>query len=166
MPYGWTGLLPMGTGPMTDGLMESALRICAAVVAGGVVGLNRDLHGKPTGIRAHALVALGAALFVMASTELALAGSDANTVSRVIQGEVGGIGFLGAGVILRGADDQRIFHVATAASIWVTAALGVACGIGAWRLVVPAAIAVMVILVVGSRIDRGLRGKLGAEEDP
>ncbi len=150
---------------MLDGMMEPAFRICAAVVAGGVVGLDRDLHGKPTGVRAHALVALGAALFVMSSTELGLAGSDANSVSRVMQGVVGGIGFLGAGVILRGADGQRIFHVATAASIWVTAALGVACGIGAWRLVIPAAIAVVAILVVGSRIDRGLHGKLGTKED-
>lgn len=98
-----------------DGVLEPALRIASAVLAGGIVGFNRDLHGKPTGIRAHALVALGAALFVMASTEYGIADSDGNMVSRVIQGVVGGIGFLGAGVILRGDDGRRIFHVATAA---------------------------------------------------
>ena len=150
---------------MLDGLAEPALRLAAALVAGGIVGLNRDLHGKPTGVRAHALVALGAALFVMSSTELGIAGSDGNVVSRVIQGVVGGIGFLGAGVILRGDDGRRIFHVATAASIWVTAALGVACGLGAWRLVILSIVAVVLILVVGSKIDHALYGKLGKEDD-
>ena len=148
-----------------DGLLEPTLRIAAAVLAGGIVGLNRDLHGKPTGVRAHALVALGAALFVMSSTELGIGGSDGNAVSRVIQGVVGGIGFLGAGVILRGDDGRRIFHVATAASIWVTAALGVACGLGAFRLVGLSIIAVALILVVGTKIDHALYGKLGKEDD-
>ena len=148
-----------------DGLLEPTLRIAAAVLAGGIVGLNRDLHGKPTGVRAHALVALGAALFVLSATEPGVAGSDGNVVSRVIQGVVGGIGFLGAGVILRGDDGRRIFHVATAASIWVTAALGVACGLGAWRLVVLSIIAVALILVVGTKIDHALYGKLGREDD-
>ncbi len=150
---------------MLDGLAEPALRLAAALVAGSIVGLNRDLHGKPTGVRAHALVALGAALFVMSSTELGIAGSDGNVVSRVIQGVVGGIGFLGAGVILRGDDGRRIFHVATAASIWVTAALGVACGLGAWRLVILSIVAVVLILVVGSKIDHALYGKLGKDDD-
>ena len=150
---------------MLDGLAEPALRLAAALVAGGIVGLNRDLHGKPTGVRAHALVALGAALFVMSSTELGIVGSDGNVIGRVIQGVVGGIGFLGAGVILRGDDGRRIFHVATAASIWVTAALGVACGLGAWRLVILSVIAVVLILVVGSKIDHALYGKLGKEDD-
>ena len=150
---------------MLDGLIEPALRLAAAMVAGGIVGLNRDLHGKPTGVRAHALVALGAALFVLSSTELGITGSDGNVVSRVIQGVVGGIGFLGAGVILRGDDGRRIFHVATAASIWVTAALGVASGLGAWRLVILSIVAVILILVVGSKIDHALYGKLGKEDD-
>ena len=150
---------------MIGNLIEPALRIAAAIVAGGVVGLNRDLHGKPTGVRAHALVALGAAVFVMSSTDLGISGSDSNVVSRVIQGIVGGIGFLGAGVILRGDDGQRIFHVATAASIWVTAAMGVACGLGAWRLVFLSLFAVVLILVLGTKIDHALYGKLGQEAD-
>lgn len=148
-----------------DGMLEPALRLLASVLVGGLVGLNRDLHGKPTGVRAHALVAFGAALFVMSSTELGIADSNGDTVSRVIQGVVGGIGFLGAGVILRGDDGQRIFHVVTAASIWVTAALGVACGLGAFRLIGPSIIAVALILVVGTKIDRALYGKLGKEDD-
>ena len=73
------------------------------------------------------------------------------------------LGFLGAGVILRGG--QRIFHVATAASIWVTAALGIACGLGAWRLTALAVLAVVLILVIGSKIDHALYGRLGKEDD-
>ena len=101
----------------------------------------------------------------MASTEYGIADSDGNMVSRVIQGVVGGIGFLGAGVILRGDDGQRIFLVATALSIWVTAALGVACGLGAFRLVAVSVIAVALILVFGAKIDYAFHGKLWKEDD-
>ncbi len=141
-------------------LIEPGLRLAAAVLAGGVVGVNRDLYGKPSGVRTHALVALGAALAVMSSTEFGLIQSDANAVSRVIQGVMGGIGFLGAGVILRGADGQRILHMATAASIWITAALGIVCGLGAWRIAGLAVFAVMLILVLGNRLDHALYGRL------
>jgi putative Mg2+ transporter-C (MgtC) family protein len=141
-------------------MLEPALRLAAAVSIGGLIGLNRDLYGKPTGLRTHALVALGAALAVMSSTEFGLIQSDANAVSRVIQGVMGGIGFLGAGVILRAADGERIVHTATAASIWVTAALGIVCGIGAWRIAALAAVGVTLILVLGSIVDHALYGRL------
>ena len=152
---------------MSEGRMqvwtEVGLRIAGAVIAGGIIGLNRDLLGKPSGVRVHALVALGAALLTLSSTSFGLAGSDANAVSRVMQGIVGGIGFLGAGVILRGGDGGRIFHVATAASIWVTAAVGIACGLGAWPIASIGAVSTVLILEIGGRIDRALRGKLGDE---
>lgn len=144
-------------------LAELGLRIAAAALAGGVVGVNRDLHGKPSGVRVHALVSLGAALITMAGTQLGVGDANADAVSRVIQGIVGGIGFLGAGVILRGEGGVHVFHVATAASIWVTAAIGIACGLGAWKMASLAVIAVVAILVVGNRIDRALRGRLGPE---
>lgn len=143
--------------------LELMLRIAAAAVAGGIVGVNRDLHGKPSGVRAHALVSLGAALVTMAGTQLGLGDSNADAVSRVIQGVVGGIGFLGAGIILRGGGGLHVYHVATAASIWVTAAIGVACGLGSWRMAGLAVVAVVAILVIGNRIDRALRGRLGPE---
>jgi putative Mg2+ transporter-C (MgtC) family protein len=143
-----------------EDMLEPALRLAAAVFIGGLVGVNRDLYGKPTGLRTHALVALGAALAVMSSTEFGLIQSDANAVSRAIQGVMGGIGFLGAGVILRAGDGQRVVHTATAASIWVTAALGIVCGIGAWRIAVLAVIGVTLILVLGSAVDRVLYGRL------
>ena len=144
-------------------LFELGLRIAAASIAGGIVGVNRDLYGKPSGVRVHALVSLGAALVTMSGMQLGLGESNADAVSRVIQGIVGGIGFLGAGVILRGDGGLHVYHVATAASIWVTAAIGIACGLGAWRMAALAVIAVVSILVVGSKIDRALRGLLGPE---
>lgn len=135
-----------------DAFLHSALCIFVAMIAGALVGLNRDLHGKPTGVRLHALVAIGAAAFTLAGPEM----GDNAAASRIVQGIVGGIGFLGAGVILRGESDGRIRNLTTAASIWVTAALGVACGVGAWHHVVLVLAAVLVVLTLGLRIDRRL----------
>lgn len=147
---------------MTD-TMQLVFHVAAAATAGGIVGANRDLYGKPSGVRVHALVALGSALITMAGTQLGAESGNADAVSRVIQGIVGGIGFLGAGVILRGEGGLHVYHVATAASIWVTAAIGIACGLGAWKLVAMAVVAVVAILVIGSKIDRALRGRFGPE---
>ena len=141
--------------PMIDWL-EIVLRLAAALVAGGAIGLNRDMHGKPTGVRLHAMVAVGAATLVMAGQFDA----DPGARSRIVQGIVGGIGFLGAGVIMRGGTRTRrsIQHLTTAASIWVTAALGVACGIGAWMLSFLSAAAILFVLVAGFYIDKWLYG--------
>jgi putative Mg2+ transporter-C (MgtC) family protein len=147
-----------------DHLVDSALRIAAAVIVGAAIGSNRDMYGKPAGVRVHALVSLGAALATIVATQLGP--DDGAAASRVIQGIIGGIGFLGAGVILRGGNrEMRIYHVTTAATIWVTAALGIACGVGAWTIVVLAAIAVLIVLVVGLKIDRKLHGWLGEENE-
>lgn len=146
--------------------IELVLRIAAAVLAGGAIGVNRDMYGKPAGVRVHALVALGAAVVTMIGTQSSLSASDPSAASRIIQGVIGGIGFLGAGVILRGgSSERRIYHVTTAASIWVTAALGIACGAGTWAIAGLAAIAAMVVLVVGLKIDKALYGRLGPEEE-
>ena len=144
--------------------LDLALKLAAALAAGGIIGLNRDMHGKPAGIRVHALVALGSAIFVMAALE---GGNPAN-INPVIQGVVGGIGFLGAGIIMRAETPGRGFrlhNLTTAATIWVAAALGIACGLGAWRLAAGASVAVFAVLVGGVRLDRWLFGRLGAEED-
>lgn len=148
--------------------LELVLRIAAAVAAGGAVGLNRDLFGRPTGVRVHALVALGAAIAVMTAQAL----GEPGAVSRTIQGVLGGIGFLGAGVIMRsnagretGARDVDIRHLTTAASIWLTAALGIAAGLGFWRLGLLATGAALVVLVTGLWIDQALFAKFGYEED-
>lgn len=92
---------------------------------------NRDLHGKPTGVRTLGLVGLGSALVVLGMTEFSTPG-DPNAVSRVVQGILTGIGFLGAGVIFHNIGTQRIFGVTTAACVWLTACIGMMCGIGEW----------------------------------
>ena len=143
-------------------VFEMVLRLAAAMLAGGVVGANRSSHGKPAGVRVHALVALAAALLT-----LVFAGQPDNT-ARVVQGIVGGIGFLGAGVIMRGArrpGQHQIFHLTTAATIWVTAAIGVACALADGRLAGAALALVLLALVVGIRIDRAIYGRFGNEEE-
>lgn len=142
----------------------SIVRMVVAVLCGAAIGLNRDMHGKPTGIRAHALVSLGAAVFAIAGARL-LGDNHPDAVSRVIQGIAAGVGFLGAGVILRGPDGMRVFHLATAASLWVTTGIGVLCGLGALLLGAAATVLALGVLVVGMRLDRNMFGKGGPEAD-
>ena len=101
--------------------LEIALRLGAATLVGVALGLNRDLHGKPTGVRTLGLVGLGSALIV-----LAVGGRVSADASRVIQGIVTGIGFLGAGVIMRNDAGNQIHGITTAACAWLTACIGAA----------------------------------------
>ena len=146
---------------------EIILRLGLATVVGGAVGLNRELHGKPTGIRTLGLVGLGSALAMMASLDLTSgnATSDVNASSRVIQGVLAGIGFLGAGVIVR----TRLSHIqglTTAACIWWTAAIGVLCGLGAWRPIIVALPLAFFVLVAGGPIEEALRHRFGRPDRP
>ncbi len=147
-----------------DANLDLIVKLVAALLAGGLIGLNRDLHGKPAGIRVHALVSLGAAIVILAALE---GGNPAN-INPVIQGIVGGIGFLGAGIIMRAevpGSGMRLHNLTTASTIWVSAALGIACGVGAWRLATAASLAVFAVLILGVRLDRWLYGRLGDEAD-
>jgi putative Mg2+ transporter-C (MgtC) family protein len=108
-------------------LTRVVVRLCIAAALGGVVGLERERTGKAAGVRTHMLVALGAALFTMVPLEVGMKSAD---FSRIIQGLVTGIGFLGGGVILKANDEQRVHGLTTAAGIWATAAVGMAIGAG------------------------------------
>ena len=143
--------------------MAMALRIGAALAAGAVLGINRELHRKPAGLRTHSLVSIGSALVVMAA--LILAKGDANSVSRVMQGLVAGIGFLGAGVIIHHEAQRRVEGLTTAASVWVAAGLGMACGAGFFTLASLALIAAMLVLVLGGSIERALERRFMKAED-
>ena len=103
------------------------VRLLLAAVLGGLLGIEREQHGKDAGVRTHMLVAMGAALFVLLSQQAGMPPSD---LSRVIQGVIAGIGFLGAGTILKGDDEDKVRGLTTAAGIWLTAAIGVAAGMG------------------------------------
>ncbi|WP_418315558.1 MgtC/SapB family protein [Piscinibacter sakaiensis] len=103
------------------------IRLLTAALLGGLLGFNREKHNKSAGLRTHMLVALGAATFVMVPQ---LAGMEIADLSRVIQGVIAGIGFIGAGTILKHHDEKEVFGLTTAAGIWMTAAIGMACGMG------------------------------------
>ena len=128
---------------------DIALRLSAAALAGVTLGLNRDLHGKPTGVRTLGLVALGSALVVLAIAQ----GSNAEA-SRVIQGIVTGIGFLGAGVIVRSNEAEQVHGLTTAACVWLTACIGAACGISEWRIILLSAPLVFAILIFGGPFEK------------
>ena len=140
---------------MTLGYVEVFLRLGAAVLAGAVIGFDREVRNKPAGLRTMALVALGSAVFAVAG---AGAGS-ADAASRVIQGVITGVGFLGAGSIIRGRTEQSVRGLTTAASIWLAAAVGVACGLALWPLVLIACCLGLLSLVL-EPIDRWLKAKV------
>ncbi len=145
--------------------IDTILRMVAAVAVGGAIGVNRDIHGKPTGIRAHALVSLGAAIFVIAGSGPLIGADHPDALSRVIQGIVAGIGFLGGGVILRGTTGLHVYHLVTAASLWVTTGVGVLCGLGEYLVAGAATLLVLAVLVIGLPIDRRLYGRDSVKDD-
>lgn len=132
---------------------DIALRIGAAAVFGVLIGINRDLRNKPIGARTLGLVALGTATVAVAGVQVPGISENADALSRVVQGIIQGvmtgISFIGAGVILRDAKTRMVEGLTTAATVWVTAALGIACGLAAWRsvaVIVPVTLILLVAL--------------------
>lgn len=146
--------------------LDAALRLLAATLAGMAIGLNRDLRGKPTGIRTLGLVALGSAIVTIAMAHYAPFDNHPDASSRVLQGVVQGvltgIGFLGAGVIMRNPQGFDVHGLTTAAAVWVTAVIGIVCGLGDWSLVVVGGALTLFLLVCGGPIERFLHRRLGA----
>jgi putative Mg2+ transporter-C (MgtC) family protein len=143
--------------------MEVALRLAVATGIGAAIGLDRELRRKAAGLRTHALVGLGASLLtvIIAGTSPELPHIDA--LSRVIQGIIAGVGFLGGGAILKtsGGNEQESVHgITTAASIWVVAALGIASGAGQWIPAGLAAVAALLVLVAGGHLDRAIKKRI------
>ena len=134
---------------------EIAIRLGAALLVGGAIGLNRDLHGKQAGIRTHGLVSLGAAVATIVSLGLPRGSQsmDPNAISRVLQGIFTGIGFFGAGVILRDPSGH-VTGLTTAATIWICAGFGVACGLGYWSVLGIALGLTIIGLALGGPIER------------
>ena len=144
-------------------IVQILLRLGAATLIGCALGLNREIHGKPAGMRTHSLVALGTALVTL--TGIVLAGHDgefdSNSVSRVIQGVVAGIGFLGGGTILKSETGDQISGLTTAASLWVVACLGIACGVGLWAMALVALGLALLVLTLGEKVEQVLHRLLG-----
>lgn len=144
---------------------ENAARLFLAMVVGMAVGLNRDLHGKPTGMRTLGLVCMGAALVSLAATRVeGLAGhpdAESRVIQGIVQGVLTGIGFLGAGVVIRDAGAQAVHGLTTAAAVWVTAALGITCALASWHLIAMGVVATLVLLVLVKPLERAIERMVG-----
>jgi putative Mg2+ transporter-C (MgtC) family protein len=126
-------------------LIDMVLRLLLAAALGAVIGYQRERANKPAGLRTHILISLGSALFTVVSI---FGFGDGVDVSRVAAGVVTGIGFIGAGVIFRGMRGDHVMGLTTAASVWVTAAIGLAAGVGMYLIAtVVAAITVLVLMI-------------------
>jgi putative Mg2+ transporter-C (MgtC) family protein len=146
--------------PDADYLIYVASRLGVAALLGGLIGFEREWVGKAAGLRTHMTVALGCATFMLAAVESS--GGDPGNTSRAIQGVAAGIGFIGAGTILKRDDEGEIKGLTTAASIWLTAAIGAAAGAGqGWIAAMGVAIA-FVILSAFAGVDRWMEKKRGA----
>lgn len=131
-------------------------RLASAAVLGGVIGAEREYLGKSAGLRTHMTVALGCAAFVLIAIEST---NDAADLSRAIQGVAAGIGFIGAGAILKRTDKEDIQGLTTAATLWLTAAVGVAAGAGKVWLGLVAVSCAFVILTIMAGVGRWLQRK-------
>ncbi len=131
------------------------IRFITAVVLGGIIGIQRERVHKPAGLRTHMLVSLGTAVVVLACSA---GGMDMSGLSRVIQGIVTGIGFVGAGAILKLADQHEIKGLTTAAGLWITAAIGVAVGLGELGIAVIGTVLTVIVLAL-ERVEENWRKK-------
>ncbi|PVE23154.1 magnesium transporter [Microvirga sp. KLBC 81] len=149
--------------------VEIALRLCVAAIAGMAVGLNRDIHNKPIGMRTLGLVALGSAIVILSGSVYEGLHFAQDAVSRVVQGILTGLGFLGAGAILRGKDGMEVQGLTTASTVWIAAALGVTAGLGAWFITLAGTVMTLVLLTFGrvleDRLIRLFSGKPKTVQD-
>jgi putative Mg2+ transporter-C (MgtC) family protein len=138
------------------GIADIALRLLMATLIGSGIGLDRELRGKAAGMRTHALVSLGAALIVVVTIGLTPVGYEhIDAISRAIQGIIAGVGFLGGGAILKTTGQAEMVQgLTTAASIWLVACLGIACGAGQWVASLIGLTLALLILIVGTVVER------------
>lgn len=139
----------------SDDWLELTIRLTLAVLCGGTIGWNRQAAGKPAGLRTHMLVSLGASLFVLIPL---MASTSTDTISRAIQGVATGVGFLGAGEILHQQREKsgkaNVKGLTSAATIWLTAALGMTAGCGFWQLSLLSTLITLFILSFAKKIER------------
>lgn len=142
--------------PDVAGVTRITLRLLIAATLGGVLGFEREQKGKAAGLRTHMLVALGAALFVLIPQQAGVSDAD---LTRVLQGLVAGIGFLGAGTIIKGNGEEEIKGLTTAAGIWLTAAIGVAAGMGREATAVLSTLLAILILYTVPKIAQRFQNR-------
>lgn len=133
------------------GMTQVVIRLLVAVVLAAVVGYERERRGSSAGLRTHMMVALGVSLLVVASDQ---SGMDRESVSRVIQGVFAGIGFLGAGAIIKQDASEQVRGLTTAAALWATAAIATAAGLGREGTAILATLLAVVILSLLFRLEQ------------
>jgi len=131
---------------------DDILSVILAVALGTAVGLEREIRGKAAGLRTNVLICLGAAVFTIISKEMAAGTSD--SLTRIAAGVVTGVGFLGAGAIIR--DRGGVHGLTTAATIWLVASIGMACGAGFYKLAVISALTAILVLIGLAQLERPL----------
>ncbi len=142
-----SGDLPILQWPSSHILLVSVVRLGLAALLGAVIGFQRERVHSTAGLRTHMLVSMGAAFFVLATIQ---AGATSADVSRVIQGLTAGVGFLGAGAILKMGEKGQVHGLTTAASIWLIAAIGTGAGLGhLWLPVLGAAFGWLILGPIG-----------------
>lgn len=143
-------------------ITKVAVRLLLAGVLGFVLGFEREARGKAAGARTHMLIAMGSALFVLTPQFSGMAIAD---MSRVVQGLLAGVGFLCAGAILKsGKEEQAVQGLTTAAGMWMTAAIGLACGLGREVTAILSTLLALVVLALVPHFSRGLQGVMGNQE--
>jgi putative Mg2+ transporter-C (MgtC) family protein len=141
--------------PSAPEAVRFVVRLLAALLAGGIIGLQREATGKAAGLRTHMLVCAGTALFVLAGVGMDM---QQDALSRVVQGLVTGIGFLGAGAILKVESSYEIKGLTTAAGVWMTAAIGVTIGLGQLGMAAIATALAWLVLAILVKVDRRIEG--------
>ena len=140
-----------------------ALRLGLALFVGATLGLNRWLHHKSAGIRTHSLVAIGSATAIMLIADFMQ--DDAQSVSRVLQGLITGLGFLGAGVIIHEQRSRKVHGLTTAASLWACALIGATFGAGKYALGALALGAILLTLLIGGTLERLMTRLTGIRQE-
>jgi putative Mg2+ transporter-C (MgtC) family protein len=149
--------------PDAAGVTRVVARLAVALLLGGALGYERELQGKDAGLRTHMLLCMGAALFVLVPQQLGLSGDG---IGRVIQGVVAGMGFIGGGTILKLSDEKRIEGLTTAAAIWLTAAVGIAVGLGRLASATVGTVMALIVLAALARLSRRLAAARADAERP
>jgi putative Mg2+ transporter-C (MgtC) family protein len=154
-------------GLLGDESLEALRRLGAATLVGAIIGLDRELLGKPLGFRTLTVVSIASCALTLASLrhDVSIGAEQHETVGRAIQGLMAGIGFLGGGVILR-TRERHVRGLTTAALVWLTAALGVVCGLAAWPIVWISLLLAMLTLVIGKPLERRLGRRVQRPDTP
>jgi putative Mg2+ transporter-C (MgtC) family protein len=152
----------MGGLPDKRQVARLIIRLGAAALLGAIVGIQREHTGKPAGVRTHMLVSMGAALFVLAPIEF---GMDTADLSRIIQGLATGLGFIGGGAILKLRESREIRGLTSAAVIWMTAAMGVAAGLGRLGLAFASAALTWIVLSVIGILEERIEERWASEAE-